>query len=62
MGAKFFQADGQTDTIKLIVAICNFENASMCLKNVLQQQQQADIAFYLLGGTGAMSPADTTYW
>jgi len=33
----------------------------MCLKNVLQQQP-ADIALYSLHITGAMSPADTTYW
>jgi len=39
------------------------ELSIMCLKNVLQQQQQpADIALYSLRSTGAMSPADTTYW
>jgi len=63
--SQFFQADRRTDTIKLTVALCNFETASiMCLKYVLQQQQQhpADIALCSLGGTGAMSPADPTYW
>jgi hypothetical protein len=49
--------------IRLRVAFCNFETASiMRLKNVLLQQQQlADITLCSLGGTGAMSAADPTY-
>jgi len=26
MGAEFFHLDGRTDVMKLIVALCNFEN------------------------------------